>query len=53
MKQGLIPFRLAQRQTVRKSTIAATSIDPNRLLSAPETKITTLPSGLRIATEQV
>lgn len=25
--------------------------DPNRLLSAPETRITTLPSGLRVATE--
>ncbi len=32
------------------STAAARS-DPNRLLSAPETRITTLPSGLRVATE--
>ena len=34
------------------STMAqAAAKDPNRLLSAPETRITTLPSGLRVATE--
>lgn len=35
----------------RSLSAVAPSLDPNRLLSAPEARITTLPSGLRVATE--
>lgn len=43
--------QVARRFQLRGFSALAPSLDPNRLLSAPEARITTLPSGLRVATE--
>mmetsp|Transcript_52033 Transcript_52033/g.89353 ORF Transcript_52033/g.89353 Transcript_52033/m.89353 type:complete len:501 (+) Transcript_52033:85-1587(+) len=52
MKRSLLLPTRFLRPTASRHSTAALAADPNRLLSAPDTKITTLPSGLRVATEE-